>query len=85
MLLLGAVAEDPENFFRGTGVCEALARRAIVQELRDGSECAQMRLELILRDDEEHDELHRCVIERVELDPAARAAEARDNLIDAIR
>ena len=47
--------------------------RAIVQELRDRSERAQMRLELVLRDDEEDDELHRCVIERVEFDARARS------------
>ena len=67
-LLLGAVAENRENFFGRPSAGQAVARRAIVQEFRDGSEGAEMGLKLVFRHDEEDDEFHRRIIEGVEFD-----------------
>ena len=43
-----------------------------------------MGLKLILRHDEEHDEFHRRIIERVELDPGATSAEGGHHFLDSI-
>ena len=67
---LGRVAkEDVVDLVSISSRAESLTHGAIIEELRDRSEGAQVRLELILRHDEEHDEFHRSIIERIELDP----------------
>ena len=43
-----------------------------------------MRLELILRHDEEHDEFHERIVQRLELDPLRRASECRDHFRHAV-
>src|SRR5205085_9407027 len=64
---------------------EFLASTAIVQKFCDRCQRAQMRLKLVLWNDEEHDEFHGRIIERVELDTGARSAERGDDVIDAVR
>ena len=59
---------------------EALAHGAVIQEFRDRGQRAQVRLELILRHDEEDDEFHERIVQRLEFDALAGASESRDNL-----
>ena len=81
--LRGAL-EDAEDFLGGRGGAEALAHGAVVEELRDRRQRAQVRLKLIFRHDEKDDEFHRRIIERVELDPRCRAPESGDHFVHAI-
>src|SRR5436190_17936516 len=83
--LLMASLKDRMNLLGGLSGREAFANASVVQKLCDRSESAQMRLKLIFRLDKEHDEFHRRVVERVELDPLRRAAEGDDELLDSIR
>ena len=68
-LFLRAIAKDRQNFVGRFRAGETFANGAIVQKFGDRSQRAQMGLKLILRHDEKHDEFHRRIIERVELDP----------------
>src|SRR4029077_7769055 len=70
--LLRLLATDGQDFFARRGCSQALPNGAVVQKFGDGSEGAQMCLELVLRDNEEDDEFHRRVIERVELNTSGR-------------
>ena len=83
--LLMASLKDRMNLRGGLSGGEAFANASVVQKLCDRSESAQMRLKLIFRLDKEHDEFHRRIIERIELDPLRRAAEGGDYFLDPIR
>jgi hypothetical protein len=58
---------------------ERLAEFGFVQELRDVGERVEVFLELSLRHEKEHDELHRLIVECVEVDAFGRAAERADD------
>src|SRR5256714_6817072 len=85
LLLPAALAEDRENFTSRFRRAETFAHAPVVQEFCDGSEGTQMRLKLVLRDDEEDDKFDRRIIERVELDPLRRAPERRHHFLDPVR
>jgi len=76
--------EDPEDFLFRLRGGEPFSDRAVVQEFCDRGKGAEMGLKLILRDDEEHNEPDRRIIERVELDALGRATESRDYFRDRV-
>src|SRR5580693_5740306 len=84
MELLRTFAEDRQNFFSRRCRGQAFAHRTIIQEFRDRSESAQMRLKLIFRHDEEDDEFHRRIIQCVELDSRGRSSKSRDYLVEPV-
>src|SRR5262245_44252475 len=71
---LRTVAKDRQNFVSGFCAGQTLAHRAIVQKFCDRGQRAEVRLNLIFRDDEPHDKLDRCIIEGIELDAGCRSS-----------
>jgi hypothetical protein len=76
--------ENPVDFLRSGSASETLAYRAIIQELGNRREGAEMSLELIFRDDEEDDVFDWRVVERVEFDAFVRAAKRGDDLANPV-
>src|SRR5207244_7303328 len=74
---LRALAKNRQNFVRGLRAGKTLAHRAVVQEFRNRCQCAQMCLKLIFRNDEQNDEFHWRIIQRVELNPFCGSSESR--------
>jgi len=79
------LANNLQHGFGVGGLFEGGAEFRFVQEFRDVREGVQVFLELTLRDEKEHDEIHRLIIERVEINTLARAAERADDFGDEIR
>ena len=65
-------------------VTEETSRATVIQKFRDRRERAEMRLELVLWNNEKDDEFHRRVVEGVELDPGCRSSKSRNYVIDAV-
>src|SRR5262245_42425953 len=64
--------KNPVDLLRIGRAAKAFADGAVIQELGDRRESTEMRLKLILRDDEEDDVFDRCVVEGVELNAFIR-------------
>ena len=84
-LFFPVFADDVEHGVGVGGFFEGLAEFGPVQQFRDVGERVEMFLKLALRHEEEHDELDGLVVERVEIDAFARAAERADDLEHQIR
>jgi len=78
--LRALAVEDGEDGLGIGSLPEFLPDVRIVQEFRDRGEGAQMGLELILRDQEENDDVDGFAIERLEVDPRLGTTEASGNL-----
>jgi len=76
------LADDREHAFGVGGGFERLAEFGLVQQLRDVGERVEMLLKLSLRHQEEHDQVHRLVVQRVEVHPGLRTAERPNDLGD---
>ena len=79
------LANDLEHGFGIGGLFEGGAEFGFVQEFCDVRERVQVFLKLTLRDEKEHDEIYRLIIERIEIHAFARAAERADDFTDEIR
>ena len=83
--LLPMLLDDFKHGFGVGGLFEGLTKFGFMQELRDICQRVEMFLELTLRNEEEHDEIHRLIVERVEIDTLAGAAERADDFADQVR
>jgi hypothetical protein len=81
-LLLGADHLEHGSGIRG--LLERLAEFGSVKEFGDVGECVEVLLKLALRDEEKHDEIDRLIVEGVELNSFAGAAEGADDFADKI-
>ena len=77
--------ENLEDFLGGVRGAEGLAHGAVVEELRDGGQGAEMGLELVLWHYEEDDEADRGVVEGLELDAVGGAAKRGDDVFHPVR
>src|SRR5439155_22607524 len=82
---LRAIAKDRQNFVGGFRAGQAFAHRAIVQKLGDRGQRAQVRLELVLRDNKKNDELHRSIIQSIEFDTGGRSSKGGDDFLEPVR
>ena len=80
-----AAAENRQQFSFSRSGGKALADPAVREHFCDSGQSAQVHLVFILGNDEQNDELHGGVVDRVELYPVLRAAKDRDDLIDLFR
>ena len=82
---VAAGRERSRKFPRADFALARLSRTdAVVQKFRDRSKSPEMRLKLIFRHDEEDNEFHRRIVERVELNPFGGSAEGSHDLVQAI-
>ncbi len=78
------VADNLEHGLGGRGLFEGLAEIGAVKELGNIGEGMEVLLELALRHEKKHHEIHRLIIQRIEIDAFAGAAESADDLVDQV-
>ena len=78
-------ANDGQHAVGIGGFFQGFAEIGFVEQFGTVGERVEVFLELALRDEEQHDELHGLVIEGIEVDPLGGAAERADDLVDQIR
>ena len=74
-----------DDFEHGLGIgrlFQGLAKIGPMEELGNIGQGVKMLLKLALRHKEQHDQLHRLVVERIEVDAGFRAAERTDDFIN---
>ena len=79
-----AAGENLQNGLRIGRGRQFLAHRAVVEEFGDGGEGAQMDLELVPGNNEENDEVHEFVVERVKFNARGRASEGGHHFGDVL-
>ena len=84
-LLFPELPDDGEHGVGVGGFFEVFAEIGLVQKLGDVGERVEMLLKLTLGNEEDHDELDRLVIERVEVHAGAGSAEGTDDFVNQIR
>ncbi|MEY3393956.1 MAG: hypothetical protein RL346_192 [Verrucomicrobiota bacterium] len=72
--------EDFEDFSPGLGCEEVPSDLAIGEHFRDRGKGAEMQVVILAGNDKENDEMHRCIVEGLELDPLLGAPEDGDDL-----
>src|SRR5215472_11588110 len=83
--LLSVLLDDIEHRLGVRGLFERLAEIGFVEELGNVGERVKMLLKLTLRHEEQHDELDRLVVERIEVDPFLGTAQRADDFVNQVR
>ncbi len=78
------VADNLQHGCRVGSLFEGLSEFGAVEEFGDVGEGVKVLLKLALGNEEEHDEIHRLVIERIEINTLFRAAERAHHLVNEI-
>ena len=84
-LFFPVFADDAQHRVRIGRLFERLAKFGFMKELRDVRQRVEMFLKLTLRNEKKHDEIHRLIVERVEVDARARTAQRTDDFANQIR
>lgn len=84
MLLFPLSFDRLQHRFGIGGLFEGLTEFGFVKNLGDVGEGVEVFLKLTLGNEEKHDEVHRLIVERVEVDPFLRAAQRTDDFRDQI-
>ena len=71
--ILGLLPDDLQHRVGVGRLFQGLAEVGPVQKLGDVGESVEVLLELALRDKEEHDKIHRLIIQSIEIDAGLRA------------
>ena len=79
------LADYFEHGFGVGGLLEGGAKFGFVQELGDVRQRVEMFLKLALRHEEQHDEVHGLIVERIEINAFAGATQGADDFTDEIR
>jgi hypothetical protein len=76
--------EDGEDFIAGLRLAELAAGFAVGEHFGDRRQRPQVQVVVLARDDEEDDEVHRRVVERLEINAGLGAAEDRHHLLQIV-
>ena len=84
-LFFPMLPDDFQHGFAVRGLFEGGAKFGFVEEFGDVRQSVKMFLKLTLRHEKQHDEIHGLIVERIEINAFARAAQGTDNFSDQVR
>src|SRR5258706_895066 len=79
------ISDHPVHFFGVVGLLQGLPKLLFVQKLRDVGESVQVLLKLALRNEEQHHEIDRLIVEGIEVHALPGTSECANYLVDEVR